>query len=73
MTTVRQRRGRGYAITEAEITVMVQLYRQGVSIRGIMTELGRSYGGVHRALTAAGVQLRSRGGDWRRAGAAVAA
>ncbi|MGW0705785.1 helix-turn-helix domain-containing protein [Streptomyces sp. NPDC002643] len=34
-----------------------------VSIRSLGDETGRSYGMIHRTLTAAGVELRSRGGS----------
>ncbi|MFF0790407.1 helix-turn-helix domain-containing protein [Streptomyces spiralis] len=38
-----------------------ELYAKGSSIRGIATQTGRSYGGVHQLLTEAGVQFRPRG------------
>ena len=37
-------------------------YRAGQSIRSIATDLGRSYGFVHRILTEGGVRFRPRGG-----------
>mgnify|MGYP001436628772 CR=1 FL=1 len=42
-------------------------YDSGASIRALAQETGRSYGGVHRLLTDAGVTFRSRGGDRRSA------
>jgi hypothetical protein len=38
-------------------------YEGGASIRAIAEESGRSYGAMHRLLTATGVRLRSRGGS----------
>jgi hypothetical protein len=37
-------------------------YEAGVSIRAIAESTGRSYGGVHRLLSDAGVEFRRRGG-----------
>ncbi|MFI9271899.1 helix-turn-helix domain-containing protein [Kitasatospora sp. NPDC052896] len=40
-------------------------YDSGASIRALAEETGRSYGFVHRMLTASGVKLRSRSsGRW---------
>ncbi len=36
-------------------------YAEGATVRAIATELGRSYGFVHRLLQEADVELRSRG------------
>ncbi|MFD8919602.1 helix-turn-helix domain-containing protein [Streptomyces sp. NPDC059569] len=38
---------------------------EGLSIRAIRDETGRSFGFVHRMLSEAGVDFRSRGGDFR--------
>ncbi len=57
---------RGRWITPDEFERMVDMYGQGMSIRSISRATGRSYGGVWRALYAARVQFRPRGGDWRR-------
>lgn len=40
-------------------------YDGGKSIRNIASEIGRSFGFVHRLLTESGVELRPRGGDTR--------
>ncbi|GAA3199488.1 helix-turn-helix domain-containing protein [Actinocorallia longicatena] len=40
-------------------------YVAGASIRALATELGRSYGFVHKLLGEAGVELRGRGGNNR--------
>lgn len=37
-------------------------YQQGASIRALAKDTGRSYGGIHKLLTDAGVTFRSRGG-----------
>ncbi|MFZ3497170.1 helix-turn-helix domain-containing protein [Streptomyces sp. 5.8] len=41
---------------------LVERYEQGRSIRVLARDLGCSYGAVHKALTAAGAEFRSRGG-----------
>ncbi|WP_127356142.1 helix-turn-helix domain-containing protein [Actinacidiphila soli] len=41
-------------------------YEAGASVRLLAESTGRSYGGVHRLLTDAGVAFRSRGGARRR-------
>jgi transposase len=38
-----------------------KLYAEGATVRHIATDLGRSYGFVHRLLVESGVPLRSRG------------
>jgi hypothetical protein len=40
---------------------IIRLYELGMTIRAIMRETGRSYGGVHHTLFMAGVKLRKRG------------
>src|SRR6185369_3246997 len=45
---------------------LVKRYTSGESIRALAASTGRSYGFVHRVLTASGVQLRQRGGARRR-------
>ncbi|ABK52913.1 transcriptional regulator [Acidothermus cellulolyticus 11B] len=40
-------------------------YDQGLSIRALAEQTGRSYGFVHRILTESGTQLRGRGGATR--------
>jgi transposase len=42
---------------------MKKQYEEGLSIRAIAEAHGRSYGFVHRVLSEADVNLRSRGGD----------
>ncbi|GAB1332565.1 helix-turn-helix domain-containing protein [Streptomyces sennicomposti] len=42
---------------------MRKQYEQGMSIRAIAEEHGRSYGFVHRVLTETEVPLRARGGS----------
>ncbi|MFF9314307.1 helix-turn-helix domain-containing protein [Streptomyces sp. NPDC014748] len=42
---------------------MRKQYEQGMSIRAIAEEHGRSYGFVHRVLTETEVPLRARGGN----------
>jgi hypothetical protein len=44
---------------------LTKKYAQGVSIRALAEETGRSYGFVHRILTENEVRLRSRGGATR--------
>lgn len=39
-----------------------RLYESGSSIRDLCDATGRSYGFIHRMLTEAGVEFRSRGG-----------
>ncbi|MFG2638462.1 helix-turn-helix domain-containing protein [Streptomyces sp. NPDC048362] len=41
-------------------------YESGASIRALVQETGRSYGGVHRLLEDASATFRSRGGPTRR-------
>ncbi len=48
-------------ITPEEKEMMVQAYRLGKTIRRIMRESGRSYGGVYNALQSAGVEMRPKG------------
>lgn len=43
------------------------LYGQGATIRSIARQIGRSYGGTRVLLLEAGVQLRGRGGNLRKA------
>lgn len=50
------------AAAETPTSRMVDLYKQGHSIRRIAAELGRSYRNVHSVLTAANVTLRTKGG-----------
>lgn len=45
------------------------LYQQGCTIRSIARQIGRSYGGTRVLLVEAGVQLRARGGNVRKAAA----
>lgn len=40
---------------------LTQLYENGNSIRDLCHQTGRSYGFIHRILTAHGTQLRTRG------------
>lgn len=42
---------------------MVDKYGQGVAIRTLAAEYGRSYGFIHRLLLDAGVEFRARGGN----------
>lgn len=44
-------------------------YDKGKSIRELATAHGRSYGFIHRVLNEAGVTLRGRGGNTRKAAA----
>lgn len=55
-------------LREPETTAdrIVSLYRSGWSIRAVAAQTGRSYGFVHRVLTASGVQIRHRGGAIRK-------
>jgi hypothetical protein len=46
-----------------------RLYNAGAGIRSVAAELGRSYGGTRVLLLEAGVTLRGRGGNVRKAGA----
>lgn len=46
-----------------------ELYTQGCTIRSVANQLGRSYGGTRVLLVEAGVQLRARGGNVRKAAA----
>jgi hypothetical protein len=41
------------------------MYEKGASIRALAESIGRSYGFVHRVLSASGVTLRGRGGTTR--------
>lgn len=43
------------------------LYAQGCTIRSIAIQLGRSYGATHALLHEAGVTMRPRGGNVRKA------
>lgn len=42
---------------------LAERYKQGESIRDLASDVGRSYGFVHRLLVEQGVPLRSRGGS----------
>jgi hypothetical protein len=48
---------------------LAELYEQGATVRSLAARTGRSYGGVHSLLRAAGVTLRGRGGKMPKAGA----
>lgn len=50
----------------------VKAYRAGMSVRDIAANTNRSYGAVHRLLSEAGVDFRSRGGNTRKRGKAKA-
>jgi hypothetical protein len=52
---------------EALANDLAARYRAGASIRALVSRTGRSYGNVHRLLSEAGVELRTRGGDQRSA------
>ena len=53
---------------EAAKTAAVKMYeKEGLSIRIVAEELGRSYGFTHRLLEEAGVTFRGRGGATRKA------
>ncbi|MBD9723492.1 helix-turn-helix domain-containing protein [Streptomyces caniscabiei] len=45
------------------------LYAQGCTIRSVARQIGRSYGGTRVLLLEAGVRLRGRGGNTRKAAA----
>jgi transposase len=47
---------------------LAKKYADGVSIRDLAEETGRSYGFVHRMLTESGTPMRSRGGATRSKG-----
>lgn len=51
---------------------MIRMYNEGLSIRNIGAETGKSFGYVHKAL-AGHVTFRSRGGARKRSTAATAA
>lgn len=64
----RKRRRRTAEQRAADAQRMVDLYvNQHYSIQRIVDEIGTSYGTVHRTLTDAKVERRSRGGDHRSA------
>ncbi|MEV6033591.1 helix-turn-helix domain-containing protein [Nonomuraea sp. NPDC052116] len=50
---------------------VAERYAAGDSVREIAEAIGRSYGFVHRLLEEAGVTLRPRGGNRRKAAASV--
>lgn len=50
------------ATQDPDVAAVVKAYVDGASIRQIAEDIGRSYGLVHKLLTAEGVQLRPRGG-----------
>jgi transposase len=52
-------------LDDAAVKKVVAWYRHGDSIRTIADRTGASYGAVHKALTAAGVTMRPRGGNHR--------
>jgi len=54
------------AARESVTSTVTSEYAKGKSIRDIATELGRSYGFVHRLLIESDQQMRSRGGATRR-------
>lgn len=60
---------KGARITGADRTKLAadlkKKYSQGMSIRALAAETGRSYGFVHRILTENDVDLRGRGGATR--------
>lgn len=48
-------------------TKLKRKYEKGATVRAQAEECGRSYGFVHRVLAEAGVRMRSRGGQVRKA------
>jgi hypothetical protein len=57
----------GPSLTRAELAASLrQQYETGISIRGLATTCGRSYGFVRKLLVEAGATLRPRGGAWRK-------
>jgi hypothetical protein len=52
---------RNSRISDAEKEQMIEAYRIGKTIRRIMRETGRSYGGVYETLINAGVEMRPTG------------
>jgi hypothetical protein len=66
---VAKARARGSRITgtqRAELAAQLgQRYAEGMSIRAIAEDTGRSFGFVHGLVKESGVQLRSRGGATR--------
>ena len=52
---------RNKKLTDQERARCVYLYTHGMTIRRIMKEINRSYGGVYRALELAQVPMRARG------------
>lgn len=67
MPTAIKKGARIVGKTRDELAVdLTKKYEAGASIRSLAEGIDRSYGFVHRILTEAGVQLRSRGGATRR-------
>lgn len=52
---------------EALTAKVMKQYANGVSIRSLADQYGRSYGFIHRLLSEAGATLRGRGGAGRKA------
>lgn len=46
-----------------------RLYETGMTVDAVANAIGRSHGGTHTLLHEAGVQMRKRGGNTRKAGA----
>ncbi len=59
-TTCQERRALQW---KREAEEAARRYEQGQSIRQIAKAMGLGYGTIHNRLTAAGVRLRSRGGQ----------
>lgn len=53
------------------VTLIVERYVRGESIRAIADDIGRSYGFVHGVLRQTEIPLRARGGATSRAGMAT--
>ena len=51
---------------EALTAKVIKQYANGVSIRALANEYGRSYGFIHRVLSDGEVKLRGRGGSARK-------
>ncbi len=67
MTLTKIAKGRRVKKAERDklVAKLVKRYQKGASIRVLAEEVGRSYGFIHRLLSEAAVEFRSRGGAQR--------
>jgi hypothetical protein len=67
MSDTKQRRPRATPDERASaLATLPAQYKGGATIRDLATQVGRSYGWVHRVLAEAETEFRQRGGNLRK-------